>query len=644
MKKIIKILCCAAAVAQLVSAVYADGINVNGGTADRIFDADRTLYYIKPDNADEIPQIDYPGGTTVKQATATDGGINSVTVIKDNTTNKEYRFVMKDTSNNLKISDFSYEKGEISFKASSDQDVVYQVIILKPCIVDSEEASYKTSDINRDNITDTVLELTDYSGKSFDYQYTFSDDAEPGYYRVVVCGENVNKSVFEKEVYYTSERLIDAAIEELNALTSTQYNEFLTLISAKYKLFNLDLNEYNTIKDKKLIFQAVAEKNYPNSANGGIGKIGTDFYSAVAVSLVNERGSNSVENILTGHSEVFNLDFDGVYSKLSKPEKLYPMFGYNYTSVEEIENYFKRAAATQYINEASGTEITAKLAEVRVILGISDNDWAAFVNLTDNTSVYNAVKNKDFKSPESLVTAFKTALGNAADTDSNKPHYSGGSSGSGSSGSSGGFSSIPANGKNNISPDSEKNIAAQTKLTDIDNIDWAKEQILYLYESGIISGKTETEFYPNDTITREEYVKLLVSAFSLTGDENAAAFSDVDKTAWYAKYISIAVSAGIVSGISEKEFGVGQQITRQDMCVLLKRALDKNGVKLSNSNKYYNVFGFADKDDISDYALEAAQILYKNGIIAGIDENTFAPLGNATRAMAAVVIYRALAL
>ena len=359
---------------------------------------------------------------------------------------------------------------------------------------------------------------------------------------------------------------------------------------------------------------------------------------------MNERGSNSVENILTGHSEVFNLDFDGVYSKLSKPEKLYPMFGYNYTSVEEIENYFKRAAATQYINEASGTEITAKLAEVRVILGISDNDWAAFVNLTDNTSVYNAVKNKDFKSPESLVTAFKTALGNAADTDSNKPHYSGGSSGSGSSGSSGGFSSIPANGKNNISPDSEKNIAAQTKLTDIDNIDWAKEQILYLYESGIISGKTETEFYPNDTITREEYVKLLVSAFSLTGDENAAAFSDVDKTAWYAKYISIAVSAGIVSGISEKEFGVGQQITRQDMCVLLKRALDKKGVKLSNSNKYYNVFGFADKDDISDYALEAAQILYKNGIIAGIDENTFAPLGNATRAMAAVVIYRALAL
>lgn len=644
MKKIIKILCCAAAAAQLVSAVYADGINVNGGTADRIFDADRTLYYIKPDNADEIPQIDYPGGTTVKQATATDGGINSVTVIKDNTTNKEYRFVMKDTSNNLKISDFSYEKGEISFKASSDQDVVYQVIILKPCIVDSEEASYKTSDINRDNITDTVLELTDYSGKSFDYQYTFSDDAEPGYYRVVVCGENVNKSVFEKEVYYTSERLIDAAIEELNALTSTQYNEFLTLISAKYKLFNLDLNEYNTIKDKKLIFQAVTEKNYPNSANGGIGKIGTDFYSAVAVSLVNERGSNSVENILTGHSEVFNLDFDGVYSKLSKPEKLYPMFGYNYTSVEEIENYFKRAAATQYINEASGTEITAKLAEVRVILGISDNDWAAFVNLTDNTSVYNAVKNKDFKSPESLVTAFKTALGNAADTDSNKPHYSGGSSGSGSSGSSGGFSSIPANGKNNISPDSEKNIAAQTKLTDIDNIDWAKEQILYLYESGIISGKTETEFYPNDTITREEYVKLLVSAFSLTGDENAAAFSDVDKTAWYAKYISIAVSAGIVSGISEKEFGAGQQITRQDMCVLLKRALDKKGVKLSNSNKYYNVFGFADKDDISDYALEAAQILYKNGIIAGIDENTFAPLGNATRAMAAVVIYRALAL
>ena len=644
MKKIFGILCCAAVAAQLVSAVYADGISVKGGTPDRVFDADRTLYYIEPDNAEQIPQIDYPSGTVVKSATAMDGGIDAVTVIKDNTTNIEYRFVMKDMSNNLKISEFSFEKGKVSFKASSDKDAVYQVIILKPYNIDGEETSYKTSDINRENITDTVLDLTDYNGKHFYYQYTFSDDAEPGYYRVVVCGENMSKSVIEKEVYYTSEKLIDAAIAELNSLKSTQYDEFISLISAKYKLFNLDLSEYNTLKDKKLIFQAMMEKNYPNSANGGIRKIAKDFYDAVAVSLVNERGNSSAENILTGHSEVFNLDFEGVYSKLSKPEKVYPMFGYNYTSVEEIENYFKSAAATQYINEAAGTEIVSRFAEIRVLLGINDNDWVIFSNLADNTNVYTAVKNKDFKSPDNLVTAFKTALDAAAGTGNDKPHYSGGSSGGNSYGSSGGFAPIPANGKDNISPDSEKNIAAQIKLTDIDNIDWAKEQILYLYECGIISGKTETEFYPNDTITREEYVKLLVSAFSLTGDENTAVFSDVDKTAWYAKYISIAVSAGIVNGISENEFGVGQPITRQDMCVLLKRILDKKGIKLDSTDKYYNVFGFADKDDISEYALEAAQLLFKNKIIAGLDENTFAPTGNATRAMAAVVIYRALAL
>lgn len=644
MKKMIKILCCAVAAAQLVSAVYADNVSVKGGTADRVFDADRTLYYVEPDNADKIPQIDYANGTVVKQATATDGGINSVTVIMDNTTKKEYRFVMKDTSIALKITDFSFEKGKISFKMSSDKAALYQVIIMKPCMIDGEEASYKVSDINRENITDTVLELTDYSGKSFDYQYTFSDDAEPGYYRIVVCGENAGKSVFEKEVYYTSERLIDSAIAELNSITNTQYNEFLELISAKYKLFNLDLSEYNTIKDKKLIFRALTEKNYPDSANGGIGKIGNDFYSATAVSLINERGSNSLEDILKKHDEIFTLDFDGLFSKLTQPEKIYPMFGFEYTNAEDVENYFKRAAATQYMNEASGTEIASRLAEARELLGISDNDWTAFCNLNDNTSVYTAVKNKDFKSPESLVAAFRSSLKTAADTDNQKTHYSGSSFGGGSSGSSGGFTSISGNGKNNISPDSEKNIIAQTRLTDIDHIDWAKEQILYLYESGIISGKTETEFYPNDTITREEYVKLLVSAFSLTGDEKSDTFSDVDKTAWYAKYISIAVASGIISGVSEDEFGIGQQITRQDMCVMLKRTLDKKGIKLDSTDKYYNVFGFADKDNISDYALEAAQLLYKNGIIAGIDEKTFAPLGNATRAMAAVVIYRALAL
>jgi len=110
-------------------------------------------------------------------------------------------------------------------------------------------------------------------------------------------------------------------------------------------------------------------------------------------------------------------------------------------------------------------------------------------------------------------------------------------------------------------------------------------------------------------------------------------FSDVAKDAWYYPYIKAAVSKGIILGKEDGSFGVGEKVTRQDMAVMLCRAL-----MLENENTDYV---FADDDNISEYAKTAVYAMKAKNVISGFEDGTFKPLDSATRAQAAVMIQKA---
>ncbi|MEE1049636.1 MAG: S-layer homology domain-containing protein, partial [Clostridia bacterium] len=114
-------------------------------------------------------------------------------------------------------------------------------------------------------------------------------------------------------------------------------------------------------------------------------------------------------------------------------------------------------------------------------------------------------------------------------------------------------------------------------------------------------------------------------------------FSDVDAEDWFCDFVNIAYEKKLIKGIGDGLFGTGQFITRQDMCVMLCNALRSKGVAVSDSE-----IAFADKDEIADYAKSAVSALYEMGIVNGVSETEFEPLGNATRAQAAKVVYGAL--
>lgn len=162
---------------------------------------------------------------------------------------------------------------------------------------------------------------------------------------------------------------------------------------------------------------------------------------------------------------------------------------------------------------------------------------------------------------------------------------------------------------------------------------WAAADINALAAAGIVNGVSATEFNPTANVTREQFVKMIVGALGLDIIDTTVTFNDVDAKAYYAPYVATAVQNGIVKGVSDEWFGVGENITREDMATIIYRALGLTGTNLP---------AFADAADIAGYAQPAVAELATLGVITGYEDGTFAPKANATRAEAAVVINRVL--
>ena len=177
--------------------------------------------------------------------------------------------------------------------------------------------------------------------------------------------------------------------------------------------------------------------------------------------------------------------------------------------------------------------------------------------------------------------------------------------------------------------DVKDNAGARTPFKDIEN-HWAKDYIEELYEKGVISGKSEDAFAPDDNINREEFVTLVVKAFGLELSSTESRFKDVGDDDWFAPYIMTACENKIANGISGDKFGVGFNISRQDMCVMVYNALKEPTV--NEEEKFF------DDGEIAGYAKAAVYCLKNMGIISGRGGNLFKPYGTATRAEAAKII------
>ena len=163
---------------------------------------------------------------------------------------------------------------------------------------------------------------------------------------------------------------------------------------------------------------------------------------------------------------------------------------------------------------------------------------------------------------------------------------------------------------------------------------WAESNIKELVARGVVSGYPDGTFLPDNTITRAEFSVILVKAFGLTLQDGKV-FADTSGH-WAEEYIATTTAYGIVSGYDDSSFGPDDPITREQMAVMLVKALKLSPAEGDSQTQ------FADRDSISDWAMDAVAIATQEGIMTGYPDNTFAPQGSATRAEAVTAIISAL--
>ena len=173
-----------------------------------------------------------------------------------------------------------------------------------------------------------------------------------------------------------------------------------------------------------------------------------------------------------------------------------------------------------------------------------------------------------------------------------------------------------------------------SEFDDVDKTHWAYKPLMYLKQLDIMVGN-QNVVRPDDFITRGEAVKIIVMSFNITADKKTTSFIDA-KDMWWEEYAAIAAARGVVNGVDNNIFDGKGIITREMMAVMIKRAMDCSGITLESANKDKN---FKDKDEISNYALDAINSLYKMGVVSGMGNDLFAPAEKLTRAQAAQIIY-----
>lgn len=175
-------------------------------------------------------------------------------------------------------------------------------------------------------------------------------------------------------------------------------------------------------------------------------------------------------------------------------------------------------------------------------------------------------------------------------------------------------------------------------MPDININSWYYEGARYCIIEGYITGNDKGLFVPGGTLTREQFVVMLArsSGADVSGCKGSS-FNDVKAGQWYAPYIEWAARKGYVKGIGDgSSFGVGRNITRQELCVMLYRYAESASLKTSSD---FDLKNYTDCDEIASWAEKEVSFAIGAALMSSISVNelVFSPKMSVTRAQAAKI-------
>lgn len=466
-------------------------------------------------------------------------------------------------------------------------------------------------------------------GERGKYEFKFKvGDIPTGEYTVRISKTNAKTAddVVVEKLLYSNPNDYKTAVEALNKAASVI--ELKNIIDTYSMALGIDLsNETDSDAVLTIMLNSVkAEKLKSDDAKS----VQNCFNLSKLVAELNSSKTENINNKITV-LDLSKCGLDGYYTKSYVNEDVQKnltsrVSGKNFDSIPKLYKSLCEQFVLAVV-EKSGSNSAIK----EVIDGFSEEIGASVSGFSErNLSELSGQNYNDY-------SALKSAIDNIKSSNSGSPSSSGGNRGGGSGGSIGGTKTYPTVVPDTDNKDIELNYYV---FDDLDSVEWAREPICKLAEMGVLRGKEYRLFYPNDNITREEFVKMLTVAYKLNIENKTAKFTDVNADDWFMPYVAAALENGIVNGVSDDVFGTGQNITRQDLAVMAYNAALKNGVEFNTEG----VQKFSDDDKISDYAKTAVYALKSQGIVNGIDGKNFAPQDTATRAEAAKILYALISL
>jgi len=105
---------------------------------------------------------------------------------------------------------------------------------------------------------------------------------------------------------------------------------------------------------------------------------------------------------------------------------------------------------------------------------------------------------------------------------------------------------------------------------DVAENEWYYAPIKSAYDNGLMSGVSDTEFAPDTDITRGMFITVLYRIDGETKSDVDYTFTDVNENDYFSNAVAWGSENNIISGYSDTEFAPNDNITREQMVSILK--------------------------------------------------------------------------
>ena len=166
---------------------------------------------------------------------------------------------------------------------------------------------------------------------------------------------------------------------------------------------------------------------------------------------------------------------------------------------------------------------------------------------------------------------------------------------------------------------------------------WYHEGAIFCKINGYMNGTADYTFAPNMELTRAQMAVIFSVIAGVDTSEYSKTetpFIDVPAGIWYENAVKWMYANEVTGGMSDTQYGPNDLVTREQLCVFVKKLSEFLGLSTDDSVVIDN---FTDKNTISAWALFGMKYAVAIGVISGFPDGTIGPKGNVTRAQMSVI-------